>query len=343
MFATQRPLTLDELALVLAPIGRPTDERMLSGGTFSAVQSVDLADGSTVVVKTSVPDALLDARAPLLTYEHSLLATERDVIRAVSSLPAVPAPSVLLEDFTREHVEVDALVTELLPGTQWDVARPTMSDAADEATALAVGRAFAAMHRIDGPSFGYPAAGFRLGASDWPTAFGAMMDALLADAQVWGVDVRADDVRAAVERGADALAEVETPCLVHMDLWPGNVLVEPATGHVHGIVDFERALFADPIAEFVGAESMTTGATRPELWRGYLDAGGALPIDERAGTASRLTPTADYRTTLYRLYMTTIMQIEIVPRAFSGAWVADHRAQLIANREVLLERAALGY
>ncbi|NTV39546.1 MAG: hypothetical protein HGA51_06260, partial [Demequinaceae bacterium] len=69
MLPTQRPLTDPELRRILAPLGKVTGHRFLSGGTFSAVQAADLADGTTVVVKTSVPDATPPDRTRLLTYE----------------------------------------------------------------------------------------------------------------------------------------------------------------------------------------------------------------------------------------------------------------------------------
>ena len=42
---------------------------------------------------------------------------------------------------------------------------------------------------------------------------------------------------------------------------------------------------------------------------------------------------------LYRLAMTTVMLIEVVPRGFHGDWVAPHVAQTTAVRDEVLAYA----
>src|SRR5664279_834623 len=124
MLPTQRPLTGTELERILAPLGKVTSHRILSGGTFSAVQSADLADGTTVVLKTSVPEALPPEPTRLLTYERDMLGAERDMLTLLASVDGVPSPRLILSDFTREVADVDVVVMENVPGTPWD----TVSD-----------------------------------------------------------------------------------------------------------------------------------------------------------------------------------------------------------------------
>lgn len=342
LLPTQRPLTLPELEQVLDGVGTPTAARVLSGGTFSAVQAVDLADGTTVVAKTSVPHAVLaDGRTPLLTYELDMLHSERDILQLVEDLPDVPAPRVLHSDFSREVAEVDVVIMDMIPGTPWNTVIDTMTPEANARAGESVGRILAGLKAVTGERFGYPAQDFTLGATDWPTFFTRLMETAVADAVAWGVDIEADRVMAAVARGQDALAEVTTPYLIHNDLWHGNVLLDPASGHVFGVVDFERALFADPLWDFVGAESMQTGPTTPALLRGYEQAGQTLPWDPHAGTATGFTTTADIRTTLYRLWTLSVQYVEIVPRQFTGEWVEGHRQKIRGLRSALLERAGV--
>jgi len=51
-----------------------------------------------------------------------------------------------------------------------------------------------------------------------------------------------------IESRLDALRDVTEPRLLHWDLWDGNVLRKE--GRVSGIVDFERAIWGDPLMEF---------------------------------------------------------------------------------------------
>lgn len=342
MLPTQRPLELAELEHLLDGVGTPVATRMLSGGTFSAVQAVDLADGRTVVAKTSVPvGALEDGRTPLLTYEHDMLRSEHDTLRLVESMPGVPAPRVLAADFTREHFNVDAIVMTMIEGTPWDTVIETMSAEANEHAAHQVGGILASMKAATAPRFGYPANDFALGGETWPEFFVKLMETVVADAEQWGVDIEASRVMKAVRQGVDALEEVTAPVLLHNDLWHGNVLLDPATGHVHGVVDFERSLFGDPLWDFVGAESMQTGPTTPALLAGFEAAGGTLPRGPDAGTPTGFTQSADVRTTLYRLWTLSVQFIEIVPRGFHGEWVTGHRDKILRLRAALLERAGV--
>jgi hypothetical protein len=121
-----------------------------------------------------------------------------------------------------------------------------------------------------------------------------------------------------------------------MDLWPGNVLVDPATGEVSGVVDLERGLFADPLMDFVGHEPFGTGSLPDGVAAGYLTAGGTLPLDPTAGTVSGLTRAADRRLALYRLYLMLIMTIEVVPRRYDWERLPEYVGSLVDNRGTLL-------
>lgn len=127
MLRSQRPLTLAELADVLAPLGTPVSASELGGGTFSSVQCVELADGRAVAVKTSVPDH--HGHNALLTYERDLARVEADMLALLAPVDGVPTAPLLLEDFSRSRVEVDVFATAMLAGTPWDRAegmRPVM-------------------------------------------------------------------------------------------------------------------------------------------------------------------------------------------------------------------------
>lgn len=329
---TKRPLDRDELASVLAPIGVPTGTRPLSGGLFAAVDLVQMEDGRAVVVKTGV--AASEGRPPLLTYEHDLLRAEAELLRRAEPA-AVPTPRVLLTDLSRSLVDVDVLVMDHLPGETWEAVARTLEGPAAQRVVHEWGGALAGFHSLRGEVFGYPSSP-ALQASAWPDVVTAMFEALLDDAGTWGVDIQQDRIRRALGASLDDVAEITQPVLVHMDLWPGNVLIDPATGAVTGVVDLERGLFGDPVMDLVGAEPMSVDAPSSGLLAGYHAAGGRLPIVEGGGTPFGLEPAADRRLALYRLYMNALMTIEIVPRAYAEDWVPAYSQQLLRNREALL-------
>jgi len=256
-----------------------SDAAELSGGGFAAVWRAGLADGRDVVVKVGPA-----AGARLLRYERGLIAAEAAYFRTVRvGAPGVPVPEVL-------HLGADWIVTTLLPGDSLT----GLSDSAGVREQL--GAAIAGLHRITGPHFGYT--GDRPAAADWPTAYGAIIADLLADAADWAVPLP-PGLDALAARHHANLATVTRPALLHFDLWDGNVLADD--GRLTGLVDGERFLWGDPLLDLVSPALFHRIEDDPEhpFLRGYTAATG-LVLDD----AARI------RLALYRVHLHVLMLAE---------------------------------
>ncbi|WP_454857028.1 phosphotransferase family protein [Promicromonospora soli] len=86
-------------------------------------------------------------------------------------------------------------------------------------------------------------------------------------------------LRGVVERAASQLAETP-PCLVHSDLNPKNVLVDPATLQVTGVLDWEFAHAGHPATDL---GNLLRFDREPAYVEGVLD--GYLAAGTPAGTA----------------------------------------------------------
>lgn len=203
---------------------------------------VELEDGRDVVVKTGPTDARLEAEG-------------LEALRAAGA----PVPEVLA-------VDAEVLVIEHVSGR------------GDPAS---LGRALAHLHTTTGPSFGWhrdnaigPLTQDNDRADDWPTfvatrRLGPHLDAL--------PEAPARRLRAAIDDGrlAELLDHEPSPCLVHGDLWSGNVIgwrwiIDPAVHHADREVDLAMLdLFGGLPAAFLAGYTEVTplpeGAERRRL------------------------------------------------------------------------------
>lgn len=309
------PVELDALLRARTGVGCRL-EAELTDGWFNTAYRVLLDDGRPAVVKIAPPP-----EAAVLRYERGILTTEAMVYGRIAGLPGggVPTPDLL-------HADQDFLVVSLLDGTPWDKAAERLPPAVRTALRRELGAITARLHTIAPPHgrFGYPAAESALSACDWRTAFTAMVDALLDDAARWRspLDVPPGAVRTLVAEGAYALDQVTEPRLVHFDLWPGNIFVEPGDGgrpaRITGLIDHERAFWGDPAAELVSLAFGGDTGPDSDFAAGYTEAGGHLDH----GPAFR------HRLALYHLYLGLLLVIECGPRGFGPGHLAFCRRML---------------
>ena len=315
---TVRPLTRDDVhdlvARAFGPNTTVVEAEPLIGGGFAAVWSVQLSDGRAVVLKVEPPST-----AKLLRYEQQLVEAEAEYFRLVrDQAPAVPVPEVLAMG-----TDPAWLFTIRLPG----VALSQLGKDVDTAAVRRdLGRAVAALHAVTGERYGY--AHDRPSGATWTSAFRGIIEALLADAGDWSVDLAdvPSRIRTALER-ADLTFD-GPPALLHFDLWDGNVLatVQDGEARLSGLVDGERWLWGDPLVDLVSPALFRRIEDEPDhpFLAGYVAASGADPLAQ---------PAARQRLRFYRLHLALVMVVELASRGDVGPERADWRAFLWAQLE----------
>jgi aminoglycoside phosphotransferase (APT) family kinase protein len=272
--------------------GRLAHLAPLTGGTYNTVEELRLTDGTRYVLK--IPPG---AATPGLRHERRLLVSEAEFYRSAAEA-GVPAPRLV-------SMGDDYLLMTACPGDTWD---GTLTDAEQTALRTELGGRTARLHRVTGPGFGYPSGALGPLAPDWRTAFTTMFDAVLDDARRYGARLpRPLDAVARTARSAyGALDEVTVPCLVHFDLWRGNILVDRSGGEarIGGLIDGERMFWGDPLADFVSLALLGDIRQDEAFLAGYREAGGRAGFD----TPARL------RLAMYRAYLYLIMLTETIPR-----------------------------
>lgn len=287
---------------VLAAAGHPPGAvqacARLGDANYNTAYRIRLTDGTGLVLKIAP-----DPGAPALAYERDIMRTEELFYRTAAA--TVPVPAVLRADFTRQVIGNDYLLMTELPGANWATQRERITGADRDRLRGRLGAVTAALHRITGPSFGYPQ---DEPSPTWRAAFTGMVDALCADALRFDVPLPepVGRVRAAMARHLHLLDDVTTPVLVHFDLWAGNILVHDL--QLTGLVDGERAFWGDPLAELASVALFGEVEQDPAFVEGYRSAGGRLVFDDRVRR----------RLALYQAYLYLIMLVEWVPRGSSG-------------------------
>jgi aminoglycoside phosphotransferase (APT) family kinase protein len=285
----------------------------LTGGFFNAAYRIDLADGPPCVLKVAPPPGV-----PVMRYERGIMRAEAAAMGLARERTAMPVPRVLAYDDSRAVVPSDYYLMEFVPGRPLDQLRGEMPEGEQDGLDRRVGELLAELNAVRGEAFGYLAAPAAPG-SGWREVFCGMLAGVLADGEAIGAGLPLPypQIRKLIAANARALDAVAEPRLVHWDLWDGNIFVDPGTYELTGIIDFERALWGDPLMEF----QFRTLEPRPAFAAGYGPDGLGAP----EGRARRH---------LYNLYLYAIMIIECDYRQYpardQAAWAAAQLAPSLA-------------
>jgi thiamine kinase-like enzyme len=124
-------------------------------------------------------------------------------------------------------------------------------------------------------------------------------------------------LRDVLDNHSACMNEVSEPSLIHWDLWDGNLLIE--NGQITGIIDFERALWGDPLIEYYFTNASLDNTA---FKKGY-------------GRYEQLSVMEQKRVLYYRLYLNLIMYVECYYRGYSDeahiAWASSNVKQAIAS------------
>jgi aminoglycoside phosphotransferase (APT) family kinase protein len=267
----------------------------LTEGWFNAAYVMTLSDGRRCVLKVAPPPDIA-----VLTYERDIMTTEVAALDLVRERTTVPAPRVLWFDTSCRRLPSPLFVMEHCAGELLSALRPTLDVAQQQVVDAQLARFLRQMNSITNPTFGLQAPSAPQ-FTKWSDAFTRMMNDALADGQAASVDlpVAEETLRAVVREHVDVLDEVTVPCFVHWDLWDPNIFVDPDTLEVVGVIDFERALWADPLMEGQFFSKIGDAA--------FLDAYGISMLS---------TPSALRRRLLYDLYLFVIMVVEVAYRHY---------------------------
>jgi aminoglycoside phosphotransferase (APT) family kinase protein len=281
----------------------------LKDGWFNVVYDVRLADGRQVVLKIAPP-----VGAEVMTYERNIMETEVSSMRRVHENPAIPVPRIYFFDQARDLCDADYFFMEKLRGDNLGRVKSDLPPAVRAKIEGRIGEIIRAINGVTGTYFGYPG-NPALRSASWRSAFAGIVESILEDGRRKDADYGhdPDEIRAVVAKHAPALEGVKTPRLVHWDAWDPNFFVED--GEVTGLVDFERALWGDPLME--------------AQFRPLFGEGTANILSGYGKT--RFSSEEEQRCHLYTLHLALVMSTECSYRSYDTDFVDKLSRFLLAT------------
>lgn len=267
----------------------------LKEGYFNVAYCIKLEDGKEVILKVAPP-----RDAEIMSYENNIMMTEVETMKLVKEKTDVPIPYIYYYDDSKTICNAEYFFMEKIEGTNYVSIKEKLSQKEISEIENQLGQYNRSINGITGDYFGYNGQKESQGSS-WKMVFVKLVDDLLADGVKKNVDIglHYEQVRDLVNRFANYLETVITPHLVHWDLWDGNIFVK--NGKITGIIDFERAMWADPLIEHYFKEA---DKTSDAFMKGY---GKSSFSDEEI-----------IKRVLYNIHLYLIMTIECAYRNYEN-------------------------
>ncbi|HTJ69348.1 MAG TPA: aminoglycoside phosphotransferase family protein [Actinospica sp.] len=296
--AYQRPLTEQQIqAMADRLLGdvEVTAAVELGDGTYNTTYRVELGRGD-------VPACILRvAPEPARQYrsERGFMRSEHAAAPYFAPIAAL-LPRTLGVDFTHQVVGRDYMFQTIVPGIPARIGLQNYPREEWGPFFRQLGEISRRIHAVHGDHFGPLSPLGRPAHATWSDAVHAMLGDIIADLD--DAEIPADDVRevlAIAVQGKDVLDEIETPSLLHGDLWTINVMLaehapEPT---VTGLFDCDRVIWGDPESDWaIYRAAGRPGTERDAFWTGYG------PLDP--------APHAAWRRTLYEARNVAAVRLE---------------------------------
>jgi aminoglycoside phosphotransferase (APT) family kinase protein len=279
----------------------------LKQGYFNVAYLIKLSDGQEVILKIAPKQNTL-----IMTYEKNIMQTEVETMRMVKQQTDVPVAEVLYYDHSHTLCEADYFFMSKLEGESYFSLKNQLSDEEKSYIDYQLGQFNAKINLIKGEKFGYYGQPQKQGLN-WHQTFSTIIEDTLKDGEALNIDIGIEynAVQALLAKYKSAFDEVTMPCLVHWDLWAGNVFIKD--GKISGIIDFERCLWADKFMEC----GFRSHSVEKDFYKGY--------------GITTLTKNEEIRIYWYALYLDLVMTVECDYRQYESNDQYIKSKQKLAN------------
>lgn len=287
----------------------------LSDGYFNTTYLVTFKDQFKTILKVAP-----NKNVKLMRYEKNIMDAEVYVLNAVKANTSVPVPKVYSYNNKMDIIQNEYFFMEYISGVSLYTVKADLTPESHEKIYTQLGSYTREINNISNDGFGY------ISREDskyktWFEAFYKLMDDVLLD----GIDadvklpINYDEIYALVSSKKAILNKIVRPSLLHKDMWSGNIFVDVNTSNITGIIDCERAIWGDPLMEFVFGFSEENVSFNKGYNRTKVIVAEDLCLKS-----------------LYHMYLNLILIIEQYYRLYP-----DNRLELKARKNILKDFEAL--
>ncbi len=274
----------------------------LKEGLFNAAYSVEIVEENKEVILKVSPSSSVD----LLTYEQDSMGTEIEVYKLLAAHTDIPMPELLAYNLDKDVIDCNYMFISKLEGTSLLKVKSKLTREENDEIKRIQGEYCAQINSIQGDYFGYFTDQEAKQFTSWKKAFLTMITNVLQDGQKRDVYLPSgyDEIYKIFEQKSKLLDAITQPKLVNYDLWDGNILLKQKNNQyfVEGIIDFERAFWGDPYADFVSALPLRNDVRKEVAFlEGYSN---------QIGEKIQITDEDICRIAMYRAYLYLLSIIE---------------------------------
>jgi aminoglycoside phosphotransferase (APT) family kinase protein len=218
----------------------------IGGGTFNETYLIEISDREKVVLRVApppVPDRSSDDIA-LMQREHNTLPFFASIATLV--------PKTLCADFTHQIIGRDFVIQTFLEGDRWSDIEDELTEEENVDLWQQCGEIVKRIHETSGEQFGYPYPGRSF--ASWHELLLDRFSRLAQSLKDYQADISYFSTIFELVKSAPFMFKgIDTPRLLHGDLWTFNLLVTRKDGRplISGVLDTERAWWGDPFADWL--------------------------------------------------------------------------------------------
>lgn len=213
-------------------------------GMCNVAYRLTLEDGTRVILKIAP-----QFQDNLMANEINMMDAEVKAMQLVKENTSIPVAKVYCYNTSCTICSNPYFMMEMLEGESYFSCKEKLDEDEIQKLDYEIGQIEIEIAQIKGTRFGL------LGDLEHQTDslydyFYIMMSRVCEDATKKSVDlsVNGAEILKLLELSKECFfAEKFAPCLVHWDMWEGNIFI--GDGHIKGIIDWERAIWAEPFLD----------------------------------------------------------------------------------------------